>query len=353
MEQLSIEKEELLNLRDGRTMAFVRGGDANSKKVLIFLHGVFGVGENNPHMSEFYASLKVRSLTPTLPGWGRSSSFPSGVPISAYAEDIRQLLDFVLSGEKATHIIIIGGSYGSVWAYACAANNPPDQTMKIEPQEAIASLVTLGSLTPHRENPNYTENMSWMNWFSVSRPATYWPLSLIHSSIGKVIKSKVAGNLESAKAMLRQILTGPTAMLPEEREQISKWAAGFGSTFDQWEENMARNMALSVMHTMDGYNRVPETLNSDWGFQLSDIKVLKSGKSTAVLPNAVLTEIPAKLPPVVIVGCVRDHLSPITNQRYIASKIPGAQLIELQGNHISAVVSLRPLIAAVVAGISD
>eukprot|EP01122_Echinamoeba_exundans_P013591 TRINITY_DN5960_c0_g1_i1.p1 TRINITY_DN5960_c0_g1~~TRINITY_DN5960_c0_g1_i1.p1 ORF type:complete len:354 (-),score=45.95 TRINITY_DN5960_c0_g1_i1:808-1869(-) len=351
MEQLSIRDEELLTLRDGRTMAFVRGGNPNSKKVLIFLHGVFGVGENNPHMSEFYSSLKVRSLTPTLPGWGRSSPFPPAAPLSAYAEDIRQLLDFVLPGQTATHIIIMGGSYGSVWAYACAANNPPDHTMRIEPADAICSLVTLGSLTPHRENPNYTENMSWMNWFSVSRPATWWPLSLIHPSVGKLIRSKVAGNLDGARAMLRQILTGPKAMLPEERQQITVWSAGFGSSFEQWEDNMARNMALSVLHTMDGYNRVPETLNADWGFKLSDIKIPKTAEGTGELPRATLTEIPSKLPAVVIVGCVRDHLSPITNQRYIASQIPGAQLIELQGNHISAVVSLRPLIAAVVAGI--
>jgi pimeloyl-ACP methyl ester carboxylesterase len=354
MEQLSIEGEELITLRDGRTLAFVRGGNPVSKKVLIFLHGVFGVGENNPHMSKFYASLNVRSLTPTLPGWGRSSPFPAAAPLSAYAEDIRQLLDFALGGDKATHIIIIGGSYGSVWAYACAANNPPDQGMKIEPKEAICSLVTLGSLTPHRENPTYTENMTWMNWFTVSRPATYWPLSLIHSSMGKLIRSKVAGNLDGARGILRQILTGPKAMLPEERDKISEWTAQFGSTFEQWEDNMARNMSLSVLHTMDGWNRVPETLNSDWGFHLADIKVpLKADSDPAQLLSPTLTDIPAKLPPVVIVGCVRDHLSPITNQRFVASKIAGAQLIELPGNHISAVVSLRPLIAAVVAGIPE
>ena len=64
-------------------------------------------------------------------------------------------------------------------------------------------------------------------------------------------------------------------------------------------------------------------------------------------------DIPPVLPPVVIAGALRDHLAPIAMQRYVASCIPGALLMELEGNHISAITSMLSMLKAMIAGIEQ
>lgn len=350
MAQLVLPNEHLLTLKDGRTLAWTQcGADAKiSRRVLVFLHGVFGVGDSTPQSGTFCKARGFVGLAPTLPGWGRSSPFPAGAPLSAYAADIQELIHHVLGGEAPTHVVAFGGSYGSIWAYSVAANSPPQIATRIEPASAVCGLIAMGAFSPFREHKEHTVDMSWMNWFSVSAASRSWFLRWIHPLFGKVISSKIAGNLQGSLDVLRSILTGPKAMTAEEKQTVTAWAEGFGLTFEDWERNMARNMSLSTLHTVEGFKGVPDMLNSDWGFQLAHIDVGQS-KDGAELPA--IHKVPAVLPRVVVVGAKNDHLSPLVLQRYVAAHIPGAQLIELEGNHISAIVSLWDIIGGVVSGL--
>lgn len=164
---------------------------------------------------------------------------------------------------------------------------------------------------------------------------------------GRYIRSSVAGNVEKSLEMLRRILTGPSAMSAKEREQVEEWAKRIGSSFDEWELSMASNMSRSVLYTLDGYNNVPKMLNSDWGFRLEDIAIAPQKKTQ------VLFSIPTTLPPVVIVGAIEDTLAPVGMQRFVADAIPGAQLIELHGNHISVITSLQDIFSAMFLGLIE
>lgn len=343
---LVLPDEESILLPDGRLLSFTQCGDMTSSNVIIFFHGVFGVGvaEN----SNFYQKLGYRSICPSLPGWGTSSPWPRSLPLSAFASDISFLLNFVMGDVPLKTLVIGGGSYGTVWAYSVAANKPPDLMKKIEPRNCIKGLLILGGFSPFREHKGCTEQMTWLNWLTVSRPATYFPLRYLHPFAGLLISSKIKGNIDGSLVLLRQILTGPKAMTSEEKNDVEAWAQQNGSSFADWEYKMARNMSLSLLHTLEGYDFVPTLINADWGFKLEDIKI-GMPSPTQLAP---IHDVPAVLPSVVVVGAQRDHLSPLPLQRYVAEHIPGAQLIELPGNHISVVTNVTNLIAAVIAGIT-
>eukprot|EP00727_Mastigamoeba_balamuthi_P005444 m51a1_g1519 hypothetical protein (361) ;mRNA; r:431467-432798 len=342
--------ERTLTLSDGRLLAYAVGGDLTSARVVLTLHGVFGVGSVSAHVSRFFARMGWRCVAPTLPGWGRSSPFPRGLPVSAYAADVQELLAHEVGAP--THVLFFGGSYGSIWAYACAANSPPDPERRIQPAESVRGLLVLGGFSPFREHEGYTEGMTWLNYVTVGRPGQYWPLSALHPLVGRVLQRRLATGVPAALELLRTILTGPKAMTGDERDEVRAWAERCGTTFDEWEAEMAANMHLSVRETLEGYRDTPRVINADWGFELEDISIPGAGeerRETLKLRGG--TDIPAVLPPVVIAGALRDHLAPIAMQRYVASRIPGAQFVELQGNHISGITSLLPMLQAIITGI--
>ncbi|KAH3743640.1 Alpha/Beta hydrolase protein [Pelomyxa schiedti] len=340
-----------LYLSDGRRVDYATGGDPSSTRVVFSIHGVFGVGRVAPHVSSFFSSLGWRVVAPTLPGWGASSPWPRGLALAHYALDMQQILSDALGGGRdPARVVVFGGSWGSVWALACAACAPPGY---------VSGLYVLGGFSPFREHYDYTEGMTWLNWLSVGRPSRWWPLSWLQPAVGWLLQKKIAGNVPGSLELLRSILTGPSAMTTEERTILSDWALSKGTTFDDWELGMARDMAHSVEHTLDGYLDVPDLLNGDWGFSLSQIQIAAdSGDGTGaetsttahptVLRIAGPGEIPPKLPRVVIAGAVRDHLAPIAMQRYLAENIPGAQFIELQGNHISGITTMDRIFMAII-----
>ena len=355
---LAVSGERLLTLSDGRTLAYAVGGDQTSRKLALTLHGVFGVGTIEPAASALYASLGWRCLSPTLPGWGKSSPFPPHTPVSAFAADVQELLAH-LGGGTPSHLLVFGGSYGTIWAYAVAANTPPPGRAPISPPGVIRGLVVMGAFSNYRDEEGYAaacEGMTMFNWLGVGRPSQWCLTSWIHPLVGRIIQTRLTGGVPAAIDMLRSILTGPKAMTPAERAEMEAWATSLGTDFDSWERSMATNMVLSVRDTIVGFTAVPGVINGDWGFALEDVRV--AGAVDAATPEKKATlhlsgggDIPATLPPVVVAGATRDELSPIAMQRFVAGRLPGAQLIELGGNHISGITSMFAILTAVIRGI--
>jgi pimeloyl-ACP methyl ester carboxylesterase len=352
--ELTVPNQRLLKLHDGRTLAYSSGGDETSKKVFVSLHGVFGVGAVDAASSRHMSALGWYNIAPTLPGWGVSSPWPEGRPLSAYVSDIAELLQHTVG--TPTHVVVFGGSYGSVWAYAVAANNSPAGMMRIEPPGAIRGLLIFGGFTPYADEGGYAaalQGMTTLNWLTVGRPGRSMFVSWIHRLFGRFVRSQlISGGMAGGLSTLRQILTGPSAMTPPERAAMVEWAESQGMTFEEWEMGMARNIVLSVRETIEGYDATPGMINSEWGLDLADIHIGPVVPAPRpALPVLAPSDVPHELPPVVIAGALRDHLAPIAMQRWVAARIPGAQMVELQGNHISAVTTLKPIIAAVIRGI--
>lgn len=265
-----IYEECSIVLNDGRVLFYSSGGIYSSSNVFIGLHGVFGIGETTTGMHEFLKEKGWKGLAPTLPGWGKSSPFPKELPLSAYVSDIAQLVKHAV-GDKVKRIIVMGGSYGSIWSYSVAANNPPAGFDKL-PAGTLCGLLVLGGFSPFKEDQNYSEGMTWLNWLTVGRPGLYRPLKYLHPLVGWLIQKKVAGNIDGARQLLRGILTGSSAMNASERRDIEEWCSRNNSTFEEWETSMARNMSRSVSETLEGYHSVPRLLNSDWGFKVEEIR---------------------------------------------------------------------------------
>jgi hypothetical protein len=268
--------------------------------------------------------------------------------------DVQELLRHTVG--SATHVLVFGGSYGSVWAYACAANSPPTGVPRIEPPGAIRGLLILGGFSPYADESGYAaalDGMSTLNWLTVGRPGRSVFLSWIHGFVGRLIRGRLqAGGVAAGLQTLRTILTSPSAMTPAEREDITAWAAGLGTTFEAWEASMARNMVLSVRDTLQGYEITPGIINGDWGFSLADVAIPGAGTAPrAPLPVTGPRDVPATLPPVVIGGAVRDHLAPIAMQRWVAARVPGALMVELKGNHIAGITTVMPMTCAMIRGI--
>jgi len=351
---LSVPGEKTLVLSDGRTLAYSCGGQETSTKVVITLHGVFGVGSCDRHLDHTFTELGWRCISPTLPGWGRSSPWPKDVPIAAFVADMQELLAHEVG--KPTHILVFGGSYGSVWAYVVAANKPPAGFKQIEPSGAIRGLCILGGFSPYADDDGYAaalQGMTTMNWLTVGRPGKSIFLGWILPLFGRFMRNKlVSGGHAAGLEIIRSILTGPDAMKPEERAEIEAWAVDCGTTFETWESDMARNTVLSVRDTFEGFRVTPHVINSDWGFSLDGIVI--PGAGTDKRPSLTLAgrnDLPETLPPVVIGGALRDHLAPIAMQQWVAAHIPGAQMLEMQGNHIAGVILVLPIFKAMIHGI--
>ena len=351
---LAVPNERTMTLPDGRTLAYACAGDQQSLKVVVLLHGVFGVGNIEEASGRQMAALGWRQLAPTLPGWGRSSPWPAGAPLADFAGDVQALLHHVLDGAAPTHLVFFGGSYGSLYAYACAANRG---ARRIEPAGAVRGLLVLGGFSPYADDDGYAaalQGMTTLNWLTVGRPSQRAITNWIHPLVGRMLRNKlVSGGLNAGLDTIRMILTGPRAMKPEERAVVTEWAEAMGTTFDAWEASMARNAVLSVRDTLEGYCVVPQIINSAWGFAVGDIAVPNAGADTPRPPLAITSrlDVPAVLPPFVVGGALRDHLAPIAMQRWVAAHIPGALMVEFQGNHIAGITSLFPLLAGIIRGI--
>ncbi len=61
--------EHLLSLPNGGTLAYAQAGNPASSDVVIFFHGVFGVGSIK-RIPPVLKEKDILLLHPTLPGWG-------------------------------------------------------------------------------------------------------------------------------------------------------------------------------------------------------------------------------------------------------------------------------------------
>ncbi|CAF0883261.1 unnamed protein product [Rotaria sordida] len=292
---LQVPDEKYVTLSDGRQLAYTEQGDINSNKIIIFFHGVFGVGDSSME-TKLYQEIGYHFIAPTLPGWGNSSPWPENQPILNYPNDIHQLLlSMKKNDNKNLKITVGGGSYGTVFAQICFGASPD-----IMPEVAnVKSLILCSSFSPFKYHKEYTTGMSWLNYFAVGIPAIYFPS--IRRLMGSFIKKKVQ------KAKLHK--------WEEERNHPSGWIL----------ETMARNMCLSMSKTMDGFNTVAYILHSDWGF---DPKNLPSSPKRKVL----------------IIAGKGDKIAHMEMSTYLVESYPNAELQILDGGHLASFFEINVII---------
>lgn len=303
---LQVSNEKYISLSDDRLLAYTEQGDTNSDKILIFFHGVFGIGTASDD-KKIYKEMGYHSIAPTLPGWGNSSPWPENQPISNYPKDIHQLLSSLKkSDNKRLRITVAGGSYGSVFAQICFGTS-----VDIMPEIIyVESLIVLSGFSPFKYHKTYTTGMSWLNYFTVGMPAIYFPS--ITKLMGSYIQRKIH-NIEEAKGFMRTNLFDK--MDDEEKAKLRKWEEERSKPSGWIIEMMSKNMCLSVSQTIAGFNTVAHVLHSDWGF---DPKQLSSSPKRKVL----------------IVATKGDTMVHMEMSTYLVESYPNAEIQILDGGHL-------------------
>ena len=103
---------------DGRTVAFLDGGDQNGYPV-VGLHGTPGCRLSRWPDERLYAAAGVRYITTDRAGYGQSSRHRGRV-VADEAADVLAVAD----AEKAESFIVVGHSMGGQIAQWIAANHP-------------------------------------------------------------------------------------------------------------------------------------------------------------------------------------------------------------------------------------
>jgi pimeloyl-ACP methyl ester carboxylesterase len=252
-----------LALSDGRRIAYMEAGDPNSDTLVILFHGAFAIGHIAPNQySPVLREKGVHFLTPTLPGWGESSSVPrSSTFVSCILADVSALITHVHPDASKLKLYICGGSYGTVAA----------QIFYGAPYEAfplgrhIVGLLVITPFSSFKHHSNFGQSFSWANWIAVGPPARMIPFNLIPRLLKLSLGPKFR-TVKGAESFMRTTLYDK--MDADERQRLTEWCASCNMTTDEWITSFARDAIESVKTTWDGFLSTAEVLNSDWGYQL-------------------------------------------------------------------------------------
>ncbi|KAJ6558095.1 Alpha/Beta hydrolase protein [Mycena capillaripes] len=253
--------EKYLTLADGRTLAYEDVGDPSSSLVIIFLHGVFGIGAAPDVLSPVFIEKRAHHITPTLAGWGYSSPRPTSMSYAAVlTSDMTELITHLHPNTADLRIYIAGGSYGTVPAqilYGASFDTFPLG-------RNIAGCLIAAPFSPFKWHKEYTKSMTWMNYISVGPLARILPFQSIQR-LGVLGISMKISTVDKAEVFIRQLLFDHAS--PEERAAFAKWRESKGLGEGVFERKMATNMVKSISKSWAGFIETADVVHSDWGFR--------------------------------------------------------------------------------------
>ncbi|KAJ3572488.1 hypothetical protein NP233_g3041 [Leucocoprinus birnbaumii] len=306
--------EKLLNLPGDRILAYEENGNTSSKLIVVFFHGLFGVGDAK-RPSPVLLKYDTHYLAPTLPGFGNSTVRANPAKTQYYkslAQDITALLEHTHPGISDApageyKLYVSGGSYGTVPAQMLF-NASPDV---FPASKHLVACLLLGPFSPFRFHKGYGKCMTWDNYITVGPPSRYIPWQLPHRLASFALSKKVQ-NPEGSEALIRSIIFDH--LKEDEKILFEKWRKEKGLEEGQFEKDMATNMRKSVGKTWEGFIECADVIHSDWGFTLENL----SRK------------------PIILVTASEDKLAPPAWAKWLAQTYPNARLKEVAGGHIAS-----------------
>lgn len=307
--------EKLLSLSNDRVLAYSECGDLSSKTVIIFFHGMFGIGTATPE--PVLVKHGVHYVAPTLPGWGNSSSLPPSTPFHlGLAHDISALLQHLHldADDKDVKLYISGGSFGTVPAqmlYGASYDNFPYG-------RRIAGVMLGAPLSPFRNHKEYSKSMP-ISTYVLLGMSPYVPFKLLPRMMKLAMQGKMQ-KLETTQAFMGETLFNK--MDEAELAAFKKWREDTGKAEGEFEKSMAQNAMRSVAKTWDGFLEAPGILHSDWGFH-----------------PATLDEEHAK--PILIVSSQGDDMAPVNIAEWLAANYKNSRLKVVEGGHLAILYHLE------------
>ncbi|KAJ6618902.1 Alpha/Beta hydrolase protein [Mycena sp. CBHHK59/15] len=252
--------EKYLTLTDGRTLAYEDVGDQSSSLVILFFHGVFGIGSAPASLSPVFVEKRAHYIAPTLAGWGDSSPRSASMSYAvALTSDMTALIMHLHPNTSNLRIYVAGGSYGTV----------PAQILYGAPFDMfplgrhVVGCFLAAPFSPFRWHKDYTKSMTWQNYISVGPPSRIVPFQIIPRMAVWALSMKLS-SVDQAEAFLRSLLFD--SVLPEERAAHERWRVSRGLEPGVFERQMATNMVKSIAKSWAGFIEASEVIHSDWGF---------------------------------------------------------------------------------------
>ncbi|KAG1752782.1 Alpha/Beta hydrolase protein [Suillus lakei] len=303
--------EQILPLRDGRTLAYAECGNLSSKTVVLHFHGLFTIGGVLVQTSPVLLSKNVHVISPTLPGWGNTSPPPPSTPYhDCMTSDMTTLLSHLYpdSNDRGIKLYITGSSFGTVPAQILYGA-PYD---KFPFGRCISGVLLMGALTPFRYDKDYAKQMTWRRYFLAGPISYYMPFNLV-SHLAKFVLARKMATIESAGAMWREDLLN--RMDQAEREVLTRWCEEHGTVPEDVVQGICETAMKSVSKSWEGFTLTPPLLHSDWGFR----------------PDALDEE--HSRPHILITAGKVDHLTPVTYARYLAANYKNVRIKDFDGGH--------------------
>ncbi|KAK7688541.1 hypothetical protein QCA50_008079 [Cerrena zonata] len=244
--------EEFLDLDGNRLLAYAHKGNPSSNDVIVFFHGVFGIGRVSPALFE----KDVHYLAPTLPGWGNSSPPPPSMTFHDYLyEVITVLVTHFHPVTKNIRLYVTGAFYGTVAAQMLYGASYDDFPLG----KQIAGLMLVCPLSPPHIHKDYAKCLSWGSYITLGPPSRYLP-TMKFSQL--TIQDQVTSP-EKATAFIHGSVQHK--MSSEEREAFQRTKEMRNLSEGEAEAKIGQMMYLSVANTWEGYLAVPKVYHSGWG----------------------------------------------------------------------------------------
>lgn len=271
-------------LRDGRTLDLL-DNHHDSDTAVVFHHGTPGNSTSWRDWIEALSGTNVRTIAPSRPGYGQSDRH-EGRSVGDVMDDISQVLD----GFGIKKFVSVGWSGGGPHALAMSLDKRCVGVITLAGvgQFGRSDLDFLSGMGPENIEEfgaaleGETALRNWMNINALGMQAV----------TGGGLRAAFGGLIGKAD---KEVLDGDFA------------------------DEMAAGMRRALSHGFDGWIDDDLAFIRDWGFELSAINV-----------------------PVLLWQGDEDFMVPDTHSRWLASKIPFAQLNYIPENgHISLIVKHR------------
>ncbi|MEW2085821.1 alpha/beta hydrolase [Streptomyces sp. NPDC005283] len=262
---------QLIRTRDGRDLAVEQRGNPRGRPVFL-LHGTPGSRLGPAPRSAVLYRLGVHLITFDRPGYGASDRLP-GRRVAHVAADVEAIADELGFGEFA----VVGRSGGAPHALACAA---------LIPERAVRTAALVGLA------PRDAQGLDWFEGMTESNVREY-----VNAAAGH---HQLTAALEFRTVTIRADPTGSVAdmrrgLTESDREIVAD--AGIRAM-------LVRNFAEGLRSSADGWIDDVMAFSTDWEFRPEDISS-----------------------PVLLWHGEDDVFAPVQHTRWLAERIPGAQLV--------------------------
>ncbi|KAK7470811.1 hypothetical protein VKT23_002229 [Stygiomarasmius scandens] len=315
--------EKLLPLSDGRVLAYAENGNTQSSTVVMFLHGLFGVGRCD-RVSAGLHQFDVHVVNPTLPGFGNSSPSPTDTSYAlSLARVMNELIDHLHPDDPNLKIYLAGGSYGTV-----AAQMLYGAPFEVFPHgKHIAACVLLAPLSPPRWHKEYSKCMTWRDYIGVGPPSQLIPFRLLPRLTSLLVKS-VFRSVDKTEAMLTKAFFDNVS--DEEKARAAQWREEQGLAPGQFEREMAENAMKSFSKTWSGFIEAADVIHSDWLFKPDELDEEHSKRPILIVPSS------------------QDELGPEL-AKWLANNYRNSTLRWVHGSHIAPAYEIDSIWQSVLA----